>query len=281
MQKLAKNLSGYKVGRPIARGARSLICEVKRESDRKTFASKCVRLRTEDDERVLRHLENENNILKDLHGAPEVPSQIVRRVEFSKVRKFFRLKGACLVLERVSGPDLQRYCEYSLEDKIEIVDQVGEALGFIHERGYIHGDLKPDNILVDNDGQVKLIDFGFAAPIGTDVEGLKGTWGYIAPEQTGGVLGPQTDVYNLGAAMYWIFTGEKLPYLSANGDISSGAIGSQEIKPTPPHHLDQAIPKDLSDIIMRCCNADSSHRPTLKRLRNKLHDINLRLKLEV
>ena len=281
MRNLSKELDGYTIGEAIGRGARSVIHEVKRETDGKVFAAKCVHVRNEDDRRVFRHLKNENHILEEIHGTDEVPPQIVRRVDFVQVRKFFRLKGACLILERVPGPDLQRYSDYSLDVKIDFMAQICKGLMFIHEQGYIHGDLKPDNMLLDDSGEARLIDFGFAAPIGSDVEGVKGTWGYLAPEQTGGVLDPKTDVYNLGATMYWLFTGENLPYVVPNGDKSAGFIGAESLKPTPPHQLNPDLPRELSELLLRCCNSDGGYRPPLQRVYNMLHDLALRRSMSV
>jgi serine/threonine protein kinase len=279
MHKLSSNLNGYTIGDRIGRGARSVICEIRRHRDGAVFASKCIHLRAEKDKKALRHLENENRVLRDLHSGGEAPPQLVRRVELVRARKFFRLQGACLILERIQGPDLQCYADYSLDKKLDITEQICEALAFIHEQGYIHGDVKPDNILVNGQGRAKLIDFGFAAPIGTDVDGVKGTWGFMAPEQTGGTLEPETDVYNLGAVMYWLFTGENLPYVIPGGAAGDGLAG--QVDPTPPHHLNTDLPRRLSRLIMHCCDSDAATRPTLTQLQNRLHDIGLQLRLSV
>lgn len=279
MQKLSAKLDGYAIGKRIGRGARSVICEIRRNRDGRKFAAKCIHLQNDKDKKALRHLESENKVLKDLHSHQKVPRQVVRRVEFVRVRKFFRLEGACLILELIPGLDLQRNAHYSLEKKIDITGQVCKALEFIHQQGYIHGDVKPDNILVDGQGRARLIDFGFAAPIGSDIEGMKGTWGFMAPEQSGGTLEPETDVYNLGAAMYWLFTGENLPYVIPKGKDMGGLSG--QIDPTPPHHLNPEVPGPLSELIMHCCDHEAAGRPTLTQVSNRLHDIALRLQLNV
>ncbi|MFW5923628.1 MAG: hypothetical protein ACOCSQ_04520, partial [Planctomycetota bacterium] len=123
------------------------------------------------------------------------------------------------------------------------------------------------------------IDFGFAAPIGTDVDGMKGTRGFMAPEQNGGSLQPGTDIYNLGATMYRLFTGESLPYVIPSGPGRAGDGMAGKIDPKPPHHINTDIPTELSKLILNCCDPDGTGRPPLRKVKNRLHDIALQVQL--
>ena len=102
---------------------------------------------------------------------------------------------------------------------------------------------------------MKIIDFGFAAPIGTQLAGAKGTFGYLAPEQAGGRLTEKTDVFNLGAALYWTLTGQNLPSISPGQHEAVGYIPSDRVIITPPNQLNPKVPAELSDMVLRCCRA--------------------------
>lgn len=124
-----------------------------------------------------------------------------------------------LVISLLSGLTIDRYVDESRADDVqitELVRQLAEALAFAHARGVVHCDLKPDNILVDCDGQVTVTDFGLAVRINEMNERAQGpswvpgTIGYAAPE----ILGCRkdasqaVDVYSLGAILYRLLTGE-------------------------------------------------------------------------
>jgi serine/threonine protein kinase len=283
MVDLQSALSGYSLGKPIAKGARSLIYEASRKSDGRKFAVKFVEVREKRDLNVLRHLENEYRVLSLLHNDAdkEAARVIVRPIEFRKIRKFFKTLGAYLVLEFVEGRSLAEFWHYSLEYKVRIFQQVCKALEYIQARGYVHADLKPDNVLVDRELGVKLIDFGFTLPIGTQLRGIKGTWGYLAPEQAGGRLGMRTDVYNLGAAMYWAFTGQKLPSIIPNGAEQVGFLPDKDLQLTPPARIQPDLPVELSEMILRCCSLDESKRPLVGDVRMFLDDLLLRAELGI
>ena len=126
-----------------------------------------------------------------------------------------------------------------------------------------------------------MIDFGFTLPIGTQLRGYKGTWGYLAPEQAGGKLSLCTDVFNLGAVMYQVFTGHKLPSIVPNGSEQIGFVPSDELALTPPVRLRPDLPTDLSDLILRCCALHEHERPTVEEVRRFLEDMQLRIELDI
>jgi len=273
-------LKDYWLGKQIGKGARSAIYAVKRRRDGKPFAVKFVQVRSEDDLRIVSHLENEFRVLTTLHERPsEATAIIVRPEEFKKVRRFFKTLAAYLVMDYLRGRSLAAYWDYSLEDTMRIFSQVCTALLHIHALGFVHADFKPDNILVDKDLSVKLIDFGFAAPIGTRLSGFKGTWGYVAPEQAGGRLSERTDVFNLGAAMYWGFTGEKVPSIAPHESESMGFVPDERIELTPPSQTNPQIPAELSDLILQCCSLDEHKRPGVKKVKQVLDDMLLRMEM--
>jgi serine/threonine-protein kinase len=127
--------------------------------------------------------------------------------------------AAFLVMERASGVSLCDRATNRLLDEREVLDvaeQVLPILAASHAAGVVHRDLKPDNLLIDTDGTVRLLDFGIARLVEDDEDWTRsgivfGTPGYMAPEQALGKkdeISPRTDVYALGATMFMLMTGE-------------------------------------------------------------------------
>jgi serine/threonine-protein kinase len=126
----------------------------------------------------------------------------------------------------------------------------------MHRRGVYHGDLKPSNIMLSKNGQVKLIDFGTAWIRGQEKNRVQGTPNFIAPEQVSEkVVDEKTDIYNLGATMYRMFTGR----YAQQGLPKSGDGGTRKI-PTPIQ-INPKIPAALSATIMACLELSPERRP--------------------
>jgi serine/threonine-protein kinase len=120
---------------------------------------------------------------------------------------------AAIVMEYVAGQSLAETLAergtLSDRDMVPVLDAVAAALDVAHERGVVHGDVKPSNVLLGDDGQVKLCDFGIARRIGSDPTApWAGTPGYTAPEvEAGADPDPRSDVYSLGALTVTMLTG--------------------------------------------------------------------------
>ena len=131
----------------------------------------------------------------------------------------------------------------------------------MHAHGFVHADVKPNNIVVDPNGRATLVDLGFSCESGTRCRSVKGTFDYIAPEQLkGGILDQRTDVYNLGATMYKVFTGQALPSMSAD-EGARGFVAGHAIKATPPHQINAQVPHLLSTLISECIRRKPAKRP--------------------
>jgi serine/threonine-protein kinase len=137
----------------------------------------------------------------------------------------------------------------------------------MHGRGFIHADIKPNNILVDEKYRVKIIDLGQACAIGTVKKRIQGTPGYMAPEQAHrGEITQKTDIYNLGAMMYWLLVGEVIPTAmppkNTTNSLVSGAVDADKVDlPVPPHEKNSRIHTLLSKQIMDCVQPDTDNRP--------------------
>ncbi len=271
-------LQGYWLGDKLGVGARTVIYEVKRRDDGRIFAAKVVIVRNEDDKRVLRHLENEYEVLTDIQQQRTSGVHIaVRALEFERIRKWFRTRAAYLIMERLEGRPLSDERDYTLDQVLTIFRQVCLGIENTHKAGYVHADLKPQNILVGEHLDVKLIDFGFAARIGSELSSYKGTFGYLAPEQAGGRVTERTDVFNLGAALYWALTGQNLPSIMPGKHEEIGFVPDEGVPITPPTRLNPEVPRELSDVILRCCEYEPARRPTATELKRYLHGLQLRM----
>jgi len=270
--------SDYYVGRLLGTGARSEVFQLKHRRDGRVLAAKYIRVATEEDQRVLRHMENEYDVLRLLSETPgEGAKHIVRPVALQKVRKLFRVRGAYLLMEYAKGRSLFEFSDYSIDDVLTIFRQVCLALEHVHHCNHVHADMKPNNVVVDKKLKVKLVDFGFAAPIGKALKGNKGTFGYLAPEQSAGMLSARTDVFNVGAAMYKILTGVPLPSLMPGEHGNHVVLPDSTINLTPLWQMNEDVPPELSDMVVRCCAAEGHKRPTVAELKQYLHGLQLRM----
>ncbi len=128
-----------------------------------------------------------------------------------------------IVFEFVAGENLKEIVARGplpVRDAVQLALQVARALSFAHDRGLVHRDVKPQNVLLNDDGQAKVTDFGIARSL--DMQGVTqtgtvlGTSDYIAPEQARGQkVDPKTDIYSLGAVLYELLTGE-VPFAGDN-----------------------------------------------------------------
>ena len=136
------------------------------------------------------------------------------------------------------------------ERAIAVAMQVLSGLRYAHEHGVVHRDVKPHNVLVGDDGRIKVTDFGIAHagdPQMTEVGSIVGTAQYLSPEQARGrSVGPQTDVYSLGVVLYEMLAG-RVPF---EGD-SSVAIAMQHVSDEPPplRSLVPDVPESLALVV--------------------------------
>ena len=172
-----------------------------------------------------------------------------------------------LVMEYVPGTDLKsllrRQGQLSINQAVEIMIKICLGVGYAHRAGLIHCDLKPHNILVTDDLQVKITDFGIAralAAIDPD-EHSEIVWGsplYFAPEQAaGGAPAPASDVYSLGVILFEMLTGE-LPFTAS--DAATLASMHLNQNPPSPSKLNPAIPASLEKIVLKVLAKEPSAR---------------------
>lgn len=242
----------------IGRGAASIIYLVQAPKTKQIKALKHVEKRDEKDSRFLIQAEREYEV------AQKVKHPNIRAIEkLIKVRRrLISVSELFLVMEYVDGVSMEKSPPQTFEAALHAFVQVAKALENMHAAGFVHADMKPNNVVVDGQGGIKVIDLGQACPVGTVKERIQGTPNFIAPEQAHlREILPATDVYNLGATMYWCLTRRYIPTAMREGDTSGTPISDSLIdKPTPPIVHNARIPQALSDLIVNCVKVDVDDR---------------------
>lgn len=170
-----------------------------------------------------------------------------------------------IVMELVDGITLKQYIErkgvVAWKEVVHFTKQISKALAHAHERGIIHRDIKPQNIMLLRDGTIKVGDFGIAALENEVYENngeAIGSIHYIAPEQARGECpDARSDIYSLGVMMYEMLTGG-LPF--TGNTLGEIAVQHMSAKPVPPHEKNPEIPLELERITLKAMSAELSER---------------------
>jgi serine/threonine-protein kinase len=254
---IPESLFGFEVIQPIGHGAGSVIYAACQPKSNQLYALKHVQVRGPKDHRLIEQLQRELEV-----GQKVTHPALRRSFEIRTRRSWFgRVVEAVLALELVDGLSLDLRPPPDLAAMMECFIQTAQGLQAMHHLGYVHCDVKPNNILLDLRGRVKLIDLGQACMIGTVKERIQGTPDFIAPEQVKrrpATCG--TDVFNLGATMYWVLSGRKLPTLY-NLDRSPNSFLLDKSIPAP-QEINGAIPEILSNLVMECVRTNPAKRPS-------------------
>jgi protein kinase-like protein len=176
--------------------------------------------------------------------------------------------GTCYIaMEYVSGGTLKGWLDergpMEPERALAVAGQVAEALWAAHERGVIHRDIKPQNILITDMGHLKVTDFGIAraasAATISATNAVFGTAGYLSPEQAlGEPATPRSDLYSLGIVLYELLTGF-VPYRADNPMAVCMKHVTEPL--TPPRRLDHTIPEAVDALVVKMLAKDPADRP--------------------
>jgi eukaryotic-like serine/threonine-protein kinase len=251
-----KSLFGYDVIGQIGEGAGSLIYAVSDPATKHLYALKHVVRRNDKDIRFVEQLEAEHEVGK------QVRHPGLRKTFDLKINKnlLFKVQDAALVMELFDGRSMEWHKPGSIHALVDVFIQTAKALDALHLMGYVHCDLKPNNILIDDKLRVKVIDLGQTTKTGTVKSRIQGTPDFIAPEQVKcKAVSFRTDVYNLGATMYWALAGQKMPTLYTVGKKENSFLLHDRI-PTPAS-INKLVPEGLSNLVMECVKTDPLKRP--------------------
>jgi eukaryotic-like serine/threonine-protein kinase len=241
----------YRVIKELGTGAGSTILLISDKKSGKRFALKIVKRQSEEDDVYVNQALQEYEVLKKLNH-----SCILHAFDSRARRTLFRVSGVDVLMEYVDGRTIDELEAPEMGQLVLIFHNVADGLIHMHRRGVFHGDLKPTNIMLSKDGDVKIIDFGTAWIRGKDKNRVQGTPQYMAPEQvTEKVVDQKTDIYNFGATMYRMFTG----HYANMGIPKAGEGGVRKIK--PPNSFNPNIPGPLNALILSCLEIDPEKRP--------------------
>jgi serine/threonine-protein kinase len=248
------DVGGFTILKRIGSGARSTIYLASNEEDDTKVALKRVIYEKPEDTRVFEQVETEFKV------AQQVDHPYVRKCyELRKVRSMFRVKEMLLSMEYFEGKNLEDCSTLSLGDVLLVFRMVASGLNAMHKAGLVHCDIKPHNILMNKAGSIKIIDLGQSCKIGTIKTRIQGTPDYIAPEQVKRKpLGPKTDVFNLGATMYWALTGKHAPTLIPKKNKFGLPVTETR---RAPHEIKRQLPMGISKLVMDCIENDPAIRP--------------------
>jgi serine/threonine protein kinase/predicted Zn-dependent protease len=196
--------------------------------------------------------------------------KLARKISHRNVCRMFDLGKAegttFITMEFVAGEDLKSFIhrakQLSIGTAVSIAKQACEGLEEAHRLGVVHRDLKPGNIMIDKDGDAKIMDFGIARSLsGRGITGagvLIGTPEYMSPEQVEGKdIDQRSDIYSLGVVLYELVTGRR-PF---EGETPLSVAHKQKYEaPEDPKKLNAQLQEDLSRVILRCLEKDKAKR---------------------
>ncbi|GMU81892.1 MAG: serine/threonine protein kinase [Phycisphaerales bacterium] len=264
-------LPGFDVTARIGKGAGAVIYEARRRGSREPVAIKHVVRHGPGDDRFIDQAETEYLV------GQKVDSPALRRIhDIVRVRRWLKVAELFLIMELVDGRRLEDDRPDDLEQVVRVFIAVAEGLSAMHRAGFVHADIKPNNILLMRGGGLKIIDFGQSCPIGHTKNRIQGTPDFMAPEQAlRQPIDQRTDVFNFGATMYWTTTGKWFKTV-----MNTGETGTKKIEidarsdNAPPHEVNTKIPMTLSQLIVDCCEHNKSDRPReMKEVLNRLEMI--------
>ncbi|MEK6700976.1 MAG: protein kinase, partial [Planctomycetota bacterium] len=258
----------YSILRVLGEGGMGTVYEAEQDQPKRAVALKVIRSGSLSPQ-LLKRFEYESQVLGRLQhpGIAQVYEAGTMEDERGRPVPFF-------AMEFIRGVALTEYAaskNLGTRERLELVARICDAVYHAHQKGVIHRDLKPGNILVDESGQPKILDFGVAratdsdlhrTTMQTDIGQLIGTVPYMSPEQVGGdpdELDTRSDVYALGVVAYELLSG-RLPYDLTRRVVHEAARIIREEEPTRLSSIDRALRGDVETIIAKSLEKDKVRR---------------------
>ncbi len=260
-------VDSYRIEAPVARSGMASIFRATDTRDNRTVALKIPHPDLEADPILFDRFQREAGIGEKLDHP-----KVMRVYGGEKRSRIY------MVMEWCEGRLLRTILDegrISQERAIRIAVGVLDALEYIHANGVVHRDLKPENIMVDENDNIKLIDFGIASDAAArrltyaNFTATLGTPNYISPEQVKGKRGDgRSDVYSMGVILYEMLTG-KLPF---SGPTPMAAMNDRLLNyPVPPRVVDPSISPQLQEVLYRALERDPKNRYATAR--EFIHDL--------
>jgi serine/threonine protein kinase len=255
---LLGELGDYELLEEVGRGGQGVVFRARQKSLNRTVALKVVSLGQWASEAHLKRFRREAEAAASLDHPGIVPIYEVGERD-----------GSCYFsMKFVEGGQLDEVVKrtpVSIRQAAELIAKVAGTVHYAHEHGILHRDIKPGNILLDENGEPHLTDFGLARLLDTQSSVTRtidvlGTPSYMAPEQAAGEtikLSKATDVYGLGAVLYQLLTGQP-PF--AGGTTYETIRLLRDTEPRQPRLLNPKVDRDLSTICLKCLEKDPQRR---------------------
>ncbi len=246
----------YQIIEQLGRGGMGRVYRALDTKAREEVAIKLIRPDIAEDKRTLERFVNEIKL-----------AHLISHRNIGKMYHLGEDQGLhYIIMEYVSGEDLKSFIRRSrrldIATTVAIAKQVCSGLSEAHDAGIVHRDLKPSNIMIDKEGNAKILDFGIARAIGVPgftAEGsVIGTPEYMSPEQVEGKEADRrSDIYSFGVILFEMVTG-RLPFAADTPFVV--AFKQQSETPPSPEALNPQTPPELSAIILRCLEKDREKR---------------------
>ena len=232
------------------------------------YRARCMRTGKDYTVKIIKKVKPEDDILIDLLRSELAIGSAIDHVNVRKVfelrllRPRLRVRGAILFMEYVDGVAMSEK-EFSrpLNEIMRLFIEVANALYAMHKAGFVHADLKPNNIMVTEDGEMKLIDLGQSSTIREAKQRVQGTIDYMAPEQVSQqVLDQRTDVFGLGATLYKVLIGKPIATdMNQTVSMHSQSLVGKRVSDSSEHHY-ETLPVCVTRFIADCCQNDPDDR---------------------
>lgn len=254
---IGKRLDGrYQITELVGMGGMANVYKAADMLENRTVAVKILRDEFLDNEELVRRFKNESKAI-GLLSHPNIVK--VLDVSFSNSVQY-------IVMEYIDGITLKQYIDTAKplgwKDTVHFTVQILRALQHAHDRGIVHRDIKPQNIMLVEDGSIKVMDFGIArfsrSETRTITDKAIGSVHYISPEQAkGDITDSKADIYSVGIMMYEMLTG-MLPFDSDTAvQVAIKQISDQA---TRPRMINESIPEGLEEITLKAMSKDPAQR---------------------
>jgi tetratricopeptide (TPR) repeat protein len=257
-------IPGYQIVREIGRGGMGVVYEAEQHSPRRRVALKVLGGLYADEQHIRLFRQEIQTLARLQH--PTIAT-IHEAGQTEEGYHFF-------TMELVGGDPLTEYVRKAglpLRGRLELFLKICDAVQYAHANGVVHRDLKPSNIIVDHDGNPKILDFGLARIVDPDVTltatatrtgRIMGTLAYMSPEQARGdsdAIDPRSDVYSLGMILYELLV-DRLPYVFSQIMPHEALRLICEEQPAPPGTIDRRLRGDIETIVLKALEKERARR---------------------